>query len=824
MADLRVSILDSLRRDIRYAIRALRRSPGFCVGAILILGLGIGANTTMFSAVNTILLQPLGYAKADELVVILHNGRNPVAPANFLDWRRDARSFARMGAAEAWGPNLGGAESAERVRGLHLTADVLPLLGVPPVLGRLFGKEDEVAGRDHRLVIGYGLWQRQFSGDPRVIGRTVMLDGEPYDIIGVMPRGFAFAPFWVVDAEVFAPLPLADRQTSRDGKSLRVFARLAPDVSAAQAQAEITTIAARLERAFPGSNRDVTVTALKERVVGNARLALLVLLVAVGFVLLIACANVAHLLLARATARQREVAVRMALGATRTDVIRQSLVESLVLASLAGAAGLLLAVWGIHALAGAAPGDLPRVEELAIDRRVLAFTLGVSLLTGLLFGLMPALQATAVGIGDTLKAGGRGASGSGSGGGSGRGRMRDALIVSEFALAIVLLVGAGLMIRSFAALQAIDPGFHPDHVLAMNVSVKGAPEAEPARRAAFYREVVDRLRALPGVDAASAINHLPVGGDVWGLSFYVAGRPVPKPGEQAGAAYRVVLPNYFRTMRLPLVRGRDITAQDTLDTPPIVVINEYLANKYWPGEDPIGKRITLDDVATSAQPAWLTVAGVVKNAVQHDWSAELSEEVYLPYLQTRDYLERPSGAFTYLTIVMRTTGDPAAMAASARAAVSSVSPAAAISEVDTMDAVVTRAMARPRFQLAVLAAFAGVALLLAAAGIYGVMSYAISRRTQEIGLRLTLGAQRGDVLKMVLGQAMTLVGLGTIAGLAGALVLTRLMSSLLYGVRPTDPLTFGTVSLVLVGTALLASFVPAHRATRIDPMRALRQD
>jgi predicted permease len=818
MSDVRAALFDGLINDLRYAVRALRRAPGFCLSAIVILGLGIGANTTMFSAVNTILLEPLGYKNPERLVVILHGGSGPVSPANFLDWRQQSHAYARMGAAEYWRVNLDAGDHAERVLGLHLTADMLPLLGVPPLLGRVFTAEDEMPGNEHKVVLAYALWQRRFGGDPAIVGRTVTVDGSRYDVIGVMPRQFAFAPFWATGTELWAPLSLADRPDQRGGNSLRVFAQLAPGVSVAQAQAELTGITARLEQTYPGTNRHVLVTSLTERVVGNARLALLVLLAAVGFVLLIACANVAHMLLARAAARQREVAVRLALGATRFQIVRQHLVESLLLSTLSGIAGLVLAVWGIHALAGVTQSNLPRIEELAIDGRVLLFTCGVSLGTGVLFGLVPAFQAWSAAVGDTLKDGGRGSLGTRRGS-----RLRDLLVISEFALAIVLLVGAGLMIRSFGALQAIDAGFDPRHVLSMIVSTKGSPDGEPGRRAAFYRHVVEEVGALPGVASASAINHLPVGGDLWDRSVIVDGRPLPKPGSEYDAIYRVALPHYFQTMRLAILRGRDIAETDDMNAPRVVVINDFMARKLWPDEEAIGRRLSIGGAGSTAPREWLTVVGVVKNAVQNEWNEKHFEEMYLPYLQTREYLDADASHYGYLTLVLRTTGDPAAIAPAVRQVIASIDKAVSVSDVRTMDAVIERAVARPRFQLTLLASFAGIALLLAAAGIYGVMSYAIARRTHEIGLRMTLGAQRGDVLRMVLGQAMLRVGAGAAVGLAGALALTRLMSSLLYGVRPTDPLTFGVVAIVLIGAALLASYVPARRATRIDPMVALRQ-
>lgn len=814
----RHGFFEGLLRDVRYGLRTLRRTPAFCASAILILGVGIGANSTMFSAINTILLQPLAYKNADELVVVMHNGQHPVSPANFLDWRSQNRSFTRMGAAEYWRTNLGVTDGAERVLGLHVTADILPLLGVPPLLGRVFTPEDDLPGNEHRVVIGYGLWQRTFAGDPAVIGRTVRLDGDPYTIVGVMPREFAFAPFWAVGAELWAPLPLANKQTQRGGNSLRVFARLKPDVTLAQAQADITAVTTRLEQTFPGTNRNVTVVSLKERVVGNTRLALVVFLVAVGFVLLIACANVAHMLLARAAARQREVAVRLALGATRLQIVRQFLTESLLLAGLSGLAGLALAAGGIQLLIAFTPGNLPRVEQMTLDGRVLAFTLGVSVLTGVIFGLVPALQSARPAFGENLKAG------RGNTGHKRQARVRDLLIASELALALMLLVGAGLMVRSLGALQAVDAGFDPRGVLSMVVSVKGSPAGEPGRRAPFYESVIARVRALPGVQSASAINHVPLNGDVWGRGFIVEGRPQPRPEDVQGAVYRVVMPDYFKTMGLPLRRGRDISRQDDSRAPQVVVINERMAQNQWPGEDPIGRRIALVDSDETGGPRWLTVVGVTKNAVIDGLSEQDVPEVYLPYLQTDAYVNGVTPPYAYLTIVLRTAGDPAALAGAARAAVASLDKTVTVSDIVSMDGAIEKHLARPRFQLTLLGLFALVALLLAAAGIYSVMSYAISRRTQEIGLRLTLGAQRRDVLTMVLRQAMARVAVGGAIGLVGSLILTRLMANLLYGVRPADPLTFGVVSLVLVSAALLASYVPAWRASRIDPIVALRQD
>jgi putative ABC transport system permease protein len=664
-------------------------------------------------------------------------------------------------------------------------------------------------------VLGHSLWQRRFGADPGVVGRSVILDGEPYTVVGVMPRGFAFPPFWATGAELWSPLAFGDRAANRRAQSLRVFARIAPGATLDQARAEMAAITARLERDDPGTNRDVVVRPLEDAVVGNVRPSLRVLLGAVGFVLLIACANVAHMLLARGAGRHREVALRAALGATRGRLIRQFLTESVVLALAGGVGGILLALGTIRLLVAVAPANIPRIESVSVDGAVLAFAAGVSLLTGLLFGLAPAFQASAGEVSEALKEGARGSTE-----GRRRQRLRSLLVASEFALALVLSAGAGLMIRSFVALQAIDPGFEPHGVLTMVVSVAGAEAGAPGRRAAFYEELLRRVRALPGVRSASAVNHLPLAGDLWGMRFHVEGRPLPRPGERTRAAYRVVLPGYFETMRVPIVRGREVAETDRLDAPGVVVINEWLAERHWPGENPVGKRLTLDD--PSQDPTWLTVVGVARNAVRGEWAASPEEELFVPFLQTRAYLERASTGFAYLTLVVRARGDPAALGPPIRRVVASLDRRAPVSQVQTLEEVVAASTAGPRFHLLLLGAFAGVAVLLAALGIYGVMSYTVSRRANEIGIRMALGARPADVRWLIVRQGMVVVLGGTVVGLGGALGLTHLMSSLLYGVGASDPATFLAVSLLLGAVALAASYLPARRATRIDPLTALR--
>ncbi len=804
-------------QDLRYALRQLRKSPAFTVVAVLAIALGIGANTAIFSVVNAVLLRPLPYQNADRLVTILHNWDSPVAPANYLDWRAQNHVFEDMGIAENWTPNLSGNTQAESVDALQVSTNLFPMLGVKPSLGRFFLAEEEQSGKEHAVILSYRLWQRRFGADPGIVGQSITLQGEPYTVVGVMPAGFQFAPFWATKAELWAPLALGERVTSRGGQSLRVFAKLKPGVSVEQARSEMATITARLEQQFPGTNREVTVQLLKEKVVGDIRPALLVLLAAVSFVLLIACANVAHMLMARGAARQKEIAVRAALGAERWRIVRQFLMESLLLAVLGGAAGLLLAFWGIRMLVALIPVSMPRVDSIGLDSRVLLFTAVVSICTGIVFGIAPALQASGVHLRDALQETGRG-----SGDSLRRSRLRSVLVGSEFALALLLMIGAGLMIRTFFALRTIDPGFRAHHVLSAVISVAGSEEAQPQKRAAFYQQVLQRVRALPGVESVSAINHVPLAGDTWGFPFDIEGRPLPVPGESPGAIYRVIFPGYFRTMGISLLRGRDVSEHDDLNAPGVVIINERLAKKYWAGEDPLGKRITLDDPRKN--PSWLTVIGVAHDSKQDEWTGDPRPEMYLPLTQSTEYLQNPAGHFAYITLVACTTGDPATIVNDIKSLVASLDKNVPISEIETMDQAVDDLNAQPRFELWLLASFAAVAVLLAALGIYGVMSYSVSRRTHELGVRMALGAGQEDVIKLVVTQAMMLALVGSACGLIAAFVLTRMMSKLLYGVRSSDPLTFIAAVLLVSGVALLASYLPARRATRIDPVTALRCD
>ena len=805
--------------DLRYGIRTLLQSPRFSIVAIAALAIGIGANTAMFSVVYTVLLRPLAYPHPDRLVFIQesslrHGGSTPTSPGTYADWRDQQHSFAAIAAAEAWGASLTGTGRPEDIRGLRITASLLPVLEAAPILGRGFVPEDEQEKAGPVVLLSYGLWQRRFGGDASIIGRSLTLNGAGYRVVGVMPAGFHFPPFWQENAEMWTPLVYPpQRLADRGSRSLRVFARLRDGVSRERATAEMRAITHRQEEAYPGSYTDfgASVAPLMEVVVGKTRPALIVLLGAVCFLLLIACANVANLLLARASGREREMALRLALGAARWRLVRQLLAESLLLAAAAGTAGVLLAWWAIHALAASIPEasrfTLPRYQELGIGSVVLLFTIAISAGTSVLFGLAPALAFSNPDLHATLKAGGRGST---RGSHSLTGRF---LVCAEVAISLMLLAGAGLMIRSLERLGAVDAGFDPHHVLTMRVVDTGTPAA---RRTAYFREILDRVAAVPGVESASGINHLPLAGDLWTFSFTVEGRAAPKPSELPGAAFRVAFPGYFQTMRIPLLSGRDFTVHDDAGAPPVVIVNQTMARRYWPGEDPVGRRIHLGGPDSGER--WLTIAGIVKDVEQREWGASVDNEFYFPYAQNPENFQR------YLTVVARTAGDPLAVAASIQQQIWSLDSNLPVADVLSMDQVVNRAVWQPRFSTTILSGFAGLALLLAMVGIYGVISYEVSRRRGEIGIRMALGARPGDVVRGVLGEAAALTAAGAVAGLFGALLLTRYLQSLLYEVSTTDPAVMAAAAIALGSVALAAAWLPARRAARVDPMAALRQD
>jgi predicted permease len=795
--------------DLRYAFRMMLKHRVFTIVAVLALGLGIGANTAIFSVINAVVLRPLPYGQPEQLVTVLHEGAKPVAPANYFDIAAQSKSFTAIAAAQWWEPNLTGRDQPEHLRGLQLTAQMFQVLGVSPILGRTFNAGEDQPGRDNVVVLSHRLWQRRFGGDAGVVGQQVTFDGQSYTIIGVMPAEFQFAPFWATNAELWSPLDLTERASNRTGQSLRVFARLKPGVTRAMAQADVATIFSRLEQEHPEALKGMTIAVepLHEQVVGKTRPALLILFGAVSFVLLIACANVANLMMARATSRQKEIALRTALGANSARIARQLLTESVVIALIGGAFGLLLSIAGMKALLALGPASLPRLQTIKLDLPTLAVTFGLSVLTGLLFGLAPVLQTRKWNWYEALKDSTRGSS-------AGRSRVnaRRLLVIAEVALALMLLIGGGLMVRSFAHLRAIDPGFNPDNLLTMTVSLAGSAQSTGAKRVAFFNELLPRINSLPGVQSASAINHLPLGGDVWTVSFTVEGRPAPAPGEKQGAVYRIVRPDYFRTMGATLLKGRDFNDHDNDTSPNVVIINEPFAKRYWPNEDPLGKRIRVSQDDNKA----FEIVGVVNALKQGQWTAEPNPEMYLPPSQ--------SASWRGLTLVVRSSGDPLALVGAIENQVWAIDKNLPVAEIRTMQEVIAGSIEQHRFNLFLLGLFAFVALALALVGIYGVMSESVNARTHEIGIRMALGARAGDVLRMVVGQGMTLAIIGIGVGLFGAFWLTRFMTTLLYEVSPTDRVTFVLIPLVVALVVLCACLIPARRATRVDPLVALRDE
>jgi len=809
-----IPLLETFLRDLRFSFRMLRKNPAFTLIAVVTLTLGIGANTAIFSVVYSVLLKPLPYRDPSRLVVALHGGRFPVAPADYLDYRAQVAAFDEMAAAQAWGGLLTGTGQTERISGLQITANLIPMLGVEPMLGRAFSPNEEQTGASHVLLLSHGLWQRWFAGDPHVVGKSVLLSGEDYTIVGVMPPQFRFAPFWQTQAAMWTPLALGNRVDDRRGSSLRIFARLRSGVSIAQAQAQMDTVATRLAEAYPATNTNlgIEVVPLTEKVVGSVRPTLLLLLAAVGLVLVIACADIANLVLTRAVARKREIAVRLALGATRLQIARQLVTESLALSSLGAAAGLLVARLGLGVLNGVLPAaSLPRQQEVGMDAAAFGFALALSVCVGLVSGLAPALEAFRLDLSQSLKENSRAAT-------EGRAGMktRGALVVVQVSVALALLVCAGLMIKSLHKLNSVDAGFNYERLLTLQVAAPPDSSA-PAARMAMFKRVQDQLASLPGVESVGAINHLPINGDIWSFGYEVIGRPAPPPGEGFGAVYRVIRPGYFATMQMPLLAGRDLTELDNERSPAVVVINDTFARRQWPGEDPIGRQISLHEPDQDA--VRLTIAGVVKDSRQSGWTDEPDDEMYIPYLQ------RP-GAFglNSLAFVVRTTMEPEALIGPARRVLRDIDKGIPLAQAQSMRQVIADKLWRSRLSALLLGLFALVALILAAVGIYGVISYSVRQRTHEIGIRMAFGAGRPDVLRLVMTESMRPVVVGLALGALAAAAATRLIASLLYEVTASDPLTYAGVILCLLGASLLAVCVPAWRAMRVDPMVALRDE
>ena len=806
--------MTTLLQDLRYGTRSLLKTPGLALTAVAALALGIGANTAIFSVVDAVLLRPMPYARPEHLLMLWQNDTNRsvprewVSPANFLDWKRDTRTFESLAAFRDRSYDLTGSAEPERIDGQWVSASLFPTLGVKPLYGRVFLEEEDRPGAAQVAVLSHRLWQRRFGSDPGIVGKPITLNGQSVTVVGIMPPGFRFPGS---DDELWMPLAFDDQMAGlRHSLMLRVVGRLAPGATVAQARAEMDTIGGRLEKAYPDANTGmgITLIPLQEEMVGEVRTALLILLGAVAFVLLIACANVANLLLSRAAARHKEMAIRASLGAGRARLLRQLLTESVMLSLVGGVLGALLALWGVDLLQLSIPADVPRFRPIVVDARVLLFTLGVSVLTGLLFGVLPALDSSRLDLNEALRDGTRGTPG------RARGRARDLLVVGEIGVAFVLLIGAGLLIRSFGRIRELDPGFRTDRVLTLRMGIPRAKYGELPKRMAFYRQLLDRVGALPGVRSSGLISFLPLTFTGGSYSYTIEGRPPAPSGQEPFAVYRLVSSDLLRSLGVPLRRGRGFTEQDDEKAPRVAIISESLARRDFPGEDPIGRRIALG--VGGPEDELLLIVGIAGDVRHFELDRDPRPALYVPYAQESEFWLAPHD------LVVRAQADPLALAAAVREAIRSIDPEQTVSNVRTMEAVMSEAVARRRFSTLLLGAFAGVAVLLAALGTYGVIAHSVARRTQEIGIRMALGARPIDVLRMVLGQGTRLAILGAVLGVVCALALTRLMGSLLFGVSPTDPMTFFLTALVLPAIAVLASFVPARRATRVDPMIALR--
>jgi putative ABC transport system permease protein len=796
----------------------LLKKPGFTLIAILALALGIGANTAIFSVVNAVLLRPLPFANPDQLVLVWMDNRalglkeDIHSYPNFMDYRSQNQVFENLTAYRGSSLNLTGTGEPERILGAAATASLFEVMRVAPIMGRAFTAEEDQKGHDSVIVLSYGLWQRRFGADKEIVGKSIVMSGKQRTVIGVMPPDFRFPS---KDAQYWIPLaPSEDLMNSRGAFWLNVIGRLKDGVTLEAARVEMKTIASRLEQQYPevNTNFGVNLVPLREQTVGQVRPALLILLGAVAFVLLIACANVANLLLGRAAAREREFAIRMAMGAGRLRIIRQLLVESLMLAGLGAALGLVLAMWGLDILKLIIPSDMPHLDQINVDARVFGFTLGVSVLTAIIFGLVPALQASQPDLNETLKEGGS----KGATRGVRARRIRRLLVVSEVALALVLLVGAGLLLKSFSRLQKFNLGFRPEGLLTAKLQLPGSKYGEDDQVRAFYRQLFERLENVSGVESAGAITDVFLNKIANSSYFSVEGRPAVQPDQRVEVPIDAISPNYFQVIGTPIVRGRAFNEQDTEKTTNVVIINETMARRFFSSEDPIGRRFKYGDL-TNAESPWLTIVGVVADMRRTGFESEIRPETFLPINQAT-----PSG----VTLVVRAAGnaDPATLTASLRNAVHEIDPDQPLFDIKTMNQWVSEIIAQRRLNMILLGTFAVVALLLAAVGIYGVMSYSVTQRTHEIGIRMALGAQRLDVLKMVLGQGMALTLIGVGIGLIGAFALTRLMSSLLFGVSASDPVTFFGVSALLTFVALLACYIPARRAMKVEPMVALRYE